>query len=512
MIYHKICKICGNPFESKSNRAEVCKRVHTSVCCICGKEYVMKPPYTSKTCSLRCGQQIGNLSRKRTFLERYGTDNPMKVDKFKEAARASSISKYGVDNPSKSEVVIKKISTTFQQRYGVNNAMKVKEFAQKQRDSVEQSLGVRYPIQNNEIHDKIRQTNLERYGADNPLGSEEVRSRWMEKYRKTHEYDLPIQDPGVKEKVVESCMKKYGVPYACMTPNCRSSYRTVSKINKAFGTLLEEHSMPYETEFPLKRKSFDFKINNILVEIDPTSTHNSTMSIFPDSKPTSCSYHIEKTKIAEDNGYRCIHVFDWDDWRSILELLLPRKRLHARKCRVQKVDKKTADEFTAVHHLSGKCNGQNINYGLYYDNDELVEVMTFGKPRYNKKYDLELLRLCTCKGIEVIGGASKLFHEFCKDHEDLSIISYCDLSKFTGSVYEKIGMKLSHVTSPAKIWSKGSKKITDNLLRQRGYDQLFNANYGKGTSNEQLMLEHGWLPVYDCGQRVFTYDIKQGIK
>ena len=27
--------------------------------------------------------------------------------------------------------------------------------------------------------------------------------------------------------------------------------------------------------------------------------------------------------------------------------------------------------------------------------------------------------------------------------------------------------------------------IIDNLLRQRGFDQLFGTNYGKGTSNEK---------------------------
>ena len=85
-----------------------------------------------------------------------------------------------------------------------------------------------------------------------------------------------------------------------------------------------------------------------------------------------------------------------------------------------------------------------------------------------------------------------------------SVISYCDYSKFNGSVYYELGMKLDHTTEPSKIWSNNNEKITDNLLRQRGYDQLFNTNYGKGTDNEQLMIEHGWLPVYDCGQLVFT--------
>lgn len=64
---------------------------------------------------------------------------------------------------------------------------------------------------------------------------------------------------------------------------------------------------------------------------------------------------------------------------------------------------------------------------------------------------------------------------------------------------------MSRNTAPTKVWSKWDSKITDSLLRQRGYDQLFGTDYGKGTSNEALMLEHGWLPVYDCGQAVYEW-------
>lgn len=31
----------------------------------------------------------------------------------------------------------------------------------------------------------------------------------------------------------------------------------------------------------------------------------------------------------------------------------------------------------------------------------------------------------------------------------------------------------------------------------------FHTNYRKGTSNEQLMIDYGWLPVYDCGQAIY---------
>ena len=134
------------------------------------------------------------------------------------------------------------------------------------------------------------------------------------------------------------------------------------------------------------------------------------------------------------------------------------------------------------------------------------QLMTFGRPRYNKQYNVELLRLCTKSGYTVVGGASKLFSYATSEYGLQNIISYCDRSKFTGSVYEKMGMKLSRTTPPNKIWSKNAQKVTANLLNARGYDQLFGTSYGKGTSNEQLMLDNGWLPVYDCGQAVYTFE------
>ena len=169
-----------------------------------------------------------------------------------------------------------------------------------------------------------------------------------------------------------------------------------------------------------------------------------------------------------------------------------------------KLNSKVADDFIKKYHLQGTVRGQQLCLGLVYQN-ELVQVMTFGKPRYNKNYYAELLRLCSKPDIAVIGGAEKLF-KFATDKLGVEeIISYCDLSKFNGAVYERIGMKLKTVTDPQEIWSKNDRKITANLLRQRGFDQLFGTDYGKGTDNNSLMLQDGWLPVCDCGQAVYTY-------
>ena len=52
----------------------------------------------------------------------------------------------------------------------------------------------------------------------------------------------------------------------------------------------------------------------------------------------------------------------------------------------------------------------------------------------------------------------------------------------------------------------GPKHITNNLLRLQGFDRLFNTNFGKNTSNIDLILEAGYLPIYDCGQKIFIFN------
>lgn len=314
--------------------------------------------------------------------------------------------------------------------------------------------------------------------------------------------------PEFRKKYEETCLEKYGTSYYVNSEeyatNVCASAR--SKINDHFRELASSKGIELVPESIYDSKRFDFEVvgRKVLIEIDPSYTHNVAGNHW-DKKGLPKEQQLIKTAVAEKYGYRCIHVFDWDNWEDVLDLMQePDCRVYARKCTVKEIKDKSYDEFIDTNHIQKQCKGTKVALGLYYG-DELVQVMTFGQPRYNKNYQWELLRLCSKKGVEVVGGASKLFkYATTQLHLD-SIISYCDRSKFTGTVYTKIGMKLLRRTEPQEVWSKGHEKITSSLLRQRGFDQLFDANYGKGTSNEELMLQHGWLPVYDCGQLVFTY-------
>ena len=162
-------------------------------------------------------------------------------------------------------------------------------------------------------------------------------------------------------------------------------------------------------------------------------------------------------------------------------------------------------EYLNQYHLQNTCRGQKIRLGLYYK-DELVSLMTFGKPRYNKNYEYELLRYCA--NYYVVGGVEKLFNHFVKTYNPSSVVSYCDLSKFGGAVYDNLGFMLLKINAPRKHWYsyKEGRHITGSFLLQHGYDRIFHENYGKGTSNEGLIAERGYFPVYDCGQATYVWE------
>nr|DAO15216.1 MAG TPA: endonuclease-like protein [Caudoviricetes sp.] len=338
----------------------------------------------------------------------------------------------------------------------------------------------------------------------------------LEKYGVTHH--LKLQE--FRDKQKNTCLKKYGVPYAAYTPQClEKNLSNNSKVNKDFANLLEVNGIHYTTEYCIENYRYDFCIQNknILIEINPNHTHSTIPSHWERNRikitGKTLDYHLNKTFIANKYGYRCIHVWQWDDWNKIMFLLRDKERLYARKLQLKEISKTTANEFLNLFHIQNSCYGNQVNLGLY-QNDQLVQVITFGKPRYNKNYQWELLRLCSHVNYIIIGGAEKLFKHFIKIYQPESVISYCDMSKFNGDVYERLGFKLQQQTKPQKIWGLDTNKkdyITDNLLRQHGFDQLVGSKlnppqlYGKGTDNEELMLKYGWLPIYDCGQKVFVW-------
>lgn len=475
---------------------------------------------------------------KRTSRERYGTDYPIENPEVRQKAvntamshggftyqrddlqdkiKETNMAKYGVENPQQNAEIRQKTYNTNLARYGVMFPTQSKEIQDKTIKTNRRRYGVDRPSQTKEVYDKIIGTLQEHFGSDvhNPMDVPELRQKALEHSQETFKrlYGTPYSFavPEYREKIKQSMQEKYGVPYYCMTEDCNEkNYHRISKVNYAFGELLKSNNVAYSFERYIERCAYDICIDNsnYLVEINPTITHNSFMSVFDkSSNGLDKNYHLDKTNLARQSGFTCLHVWDWDDWSKVVEIIKPKSDVvYARKCEIRELDTVTCREFLQQHHLQGSCRGQTVRLGLYYQ-DELVMAMTFGKPRYNKNFEWELLRLCTKSDVSVVGGAERLWKYFLAKYVPNSIISYCDNAKFSGEVYTRLGMTLSNVTPPNKHWYnlKTKEHITNNLLLQKGFDNLFGTDFGKGTDNEQLMLEFGWLPIYDCGQMVFTY-------
>lgn len=542
----KKCAICGKEFMPKSPAQRICSDNHYRPCPVCGKPVLWNT--TSKNVKPCCKECSRALTRKKN-MEKYGVEHPMQLQEVREKQQASVKAHFGVEHPLQCQELKEKAVQTNREKFGTDWALGNREFHEKCFDTMEKKYGYRTSFESPELMAKARETMIRKYGVDNPRKIYEVDKRrrttcsilygsenpmqntkvsskakrtrlknnngvfWTQSMQdkavatnmKRYGTDNASKSEVIKERIRKSCMDKYGVPYGCMVEGAKP--QRISKINKKFQQYLAENSIESTLEVNIGNKFFDLYIPacKTVVEIDPSYTHN-TEGCNHFNHKIPLDYHISKTQIAMKNEYRCIHVFDWDDWDKVIQLVTPTKRIYARECQLVKVvDDKVANKFIKENHLQGQARGALLTLGLAC-NDELVQCMSFGLSRYNKNYTYELLRLCSKQGVSVLGGASKMFKFATQQLELDSIISYCDASKFTGKVYEAMGMKRSKLTAPSIIWSKEEKRITSNLLRQRGYDQLFNTHYGKGTDNELLMLFNGWVPVPDCGQYVFTYE------
>lgn len=165
---------------------------------------------------------------------------------------------------------------------------------------------------------------LQKYGTTVPYKNNEIKQKGIATLLTNYGVTSPAKLDWVKEKSKQTCLEKYGVEYSFQSDNNKIKskqtlldrygvenplqlHRKISKVNKNIGEFLNIlDSQDYE--FPLGSKSFDLKLDNFLIEVDPSITHSTSFSIYKNGKFLDKKYHKEKTLLAEANGYRCIHI------------------------------------------------------------------------------------------------------------------------------------------------------------------------------------------------------------
>lgn len=220
-------------------------------------------------------------------------------------------------------------------------------------------------------------------------------------------------------------------------------------------------------------------------------------------------YHLSKTEKCESIGIQLIHIFEseWTNRKDIVKSRLKSlfgvhdKVIFARKCTVKEISSDLSKTFQNENHIQGFTNSK-VNVGLYF-NDELISLMTFGKSRFNKKYEWELLRFCNKLGYHIPGAASKLLKYFEKTYRPKSLISYADRRWSIGKLYYALDFKLDHVSSP-NYWYVYGLNIESRLKYQKHKLNKLLKIYDPNLSEHENMKNNGYRRIYDCGNLVFV--------
>ena len=297
---------------------------------------------------------------------------------------------------------------------------------------------------------------------------------------------------------------KEGCPICATLKNGSIGQEQVTKFISDLGfNVLRNHSLPNGRELDIYIPEL-----NIAFEYNGLFWHSET------HRPNN--YHRDKTRFCNSNGIRLFHIFE-DEWEFKQDIVKARicsilgknkKKIYARDCIVKEISNGVASKFLNRNHIQGNAISK-YRYGLFYEN-KLIAVMTFCKLRktlIKKKYKpgyYELLRFCSKKGYNIIGGVSKLLKYFIKTVKPHHIITYADICWTDGEVYKKIGFKWVCNTRPNYYYIVDRKR--ENRFKYRK-SELVKQGFDRNRTEHEIMLERKIYRIYDCGTMVFEMKI-----
>ncbi len=483
----KPCKECQNNFTPRKNQ----NKDFCSIEC--------KTAYYSKLKELNKDNRTKEQKARDTYKAKTGYDNPSQNPEVKLKKKNTLLKNYNVTNPMNSELIKQKLYNNLSKKYNKN---------------------IRSVLQIPEIREKANKTVLEKYKVDNIAKHKEIMKRGIEKRQ---ENKFSNYNDFNKEYIINNFIKndlflihdfmdyftikstitanKYKKLFNIELPNkikyCITQQELYSKIQtKNKITNNRDLIKPYELDIILP----DYKI---AIEYNGLMYHSCGKNQYFDNKDKK--YHLTKTELVEQKGYQLLHIFESDNieiWYSLINNKLGlNKRIFARNTIIKEISNKESSIFLTKNHLQGDCNSK-IRLGLYYG-ENLVSLMTFGKSRYDKNIDYELIRFCSLKGYNVVGGASKLLSHFRKQYSG-SIISYANRRWSNGDLYRKLGFKMIGKTDPNYFYFKdGHTELFSRIAFQKHKLKSLLENFNPDLTEEQNMFNNNYRKIYDSGNLVF---------
>ena len=430
-----------------------------------------------------------------TNLERYGHPTIFQSPDIKNNIKETNLKRYGCEYSCQSEIVKNRIKETNLKRYGCEYYTQSSDYYQKtknKRQTLTDCLEYRQKQRLTTFENKEKL--FKERAID--LSSKELLVKCMEKNNLFKTQSL-VEYFGINTTNVNRLIRRYGIRHLIKNSTSTGELYIRGYVSQYFDIEAQKRDL-------LNGQEIDIYIpeKKIGIEFNGNFWH----SEYHKEK----SYHQEKSKSAEQRGIFLYHIFEYE-WNNkkdqILNQLnnllgLNKNKIYARLCDIRVVNNTEKKIFLENYHMQGD-DTSSIKLGLYYK-DELVSLMTFVKPRFNKKYQWELSRFCSKSGCNVVGGASKLFKYFIREYKPTNIISYSNVAHTRGNIYKILGMEFIGYSEPNYVWFKKDKVLTryqcqKHKLLEQGFD---------GKSEIDIMHNRNYYRIYDCGNKVWVFNNK----
>lgn len=389
-----------------------------------------------------------------------------------------------------------------------------------------------------EVQSKIKQSVFEHYGCSNPMKSDIVKNRMKENNKKKygvglfHQKDINdyenwendekfIQYVSSNKNTLINLSEHFNVSYSAVE-------KRISRLNLKNEILFLNGSSTAEEEIlqmliqlginetdiirhdrsVLEGQEIDYYIPkySLGIEFNGSYWHSELQDRFQDHNGRSL-YHQEKSLKAQNANVFLFHIFEYE-WNNLVIREQIKNRLSAifklnyqiigaRKCKIIELNKNQKKDFLNSNHIQG--NDQcNVALGLIFEN-QIVACMTFRKSRY-KKYTYELSRFCCKNYYSIPGAANRLFKNYIKNYckEGDSIVSYNDITKTKGNLYQVLGFEMVSINAPNYVWMN----FQTGDIKTRYQTQF---------SNEiSRMHDQKYYRICDCGTKTWVYKVNGG--
>ena len=444
---------------------------------------------------------------KKTCLDKYGVEYVSQSQEFKDKVKENCMEKYGVPSKNMLKEKIEKCKQTTLEKYGKACYMATQEGMEKTKETNRKRYGVDWAMQSQDILDKSKQTFLEHYGTTN-ISNSHLSKEVVDILGTKESFQKYIDT--LNNPTIDSIAKSLGVHYTAVQKRLR--YLNMWDSVQHFETQAEIDLKQYLGNFKTSRKAIPpFEIDLYNDELKLGIEYNGVYWHCEEFRDKH--YHQNKSNLAKENGIFLYHIFEneWNDERihpiilsQINNLIGKNTKIGARQCIIKEITHKESCKFLDTCHIQGKDQA-SIRIGLFYG-EELVSLMTFCKPRFNKNYEYELSRFCNKLNTTVMGAASKLFNYFVKAYNPKSIITYSDCCKTKGTLYPTLGFSFIRQTEPNYVWANST--FTEILSRYQCQKHLLTEYKDLGTTEVEIMHNRGYKRIWDCGNYVWEWKTK----